>query len=935
MLLNKAEWDLISSWYGYDVEIPRQVVARGVTQTLVIDVYPPVFQLYYWAADSSTPEAVVGDDKKEAMVLLPSHMKIIEAEKYVIDMAKNYRGRNISSQVRICYSFTKEGPWNSLDIDEKEKERSDIASLEMAQQDIDFPILLIEERHGEDSKKYMSEVYANRWRHELKLGQLIDAQDTETAWYEAKVVELGETQIKVHYMGWTSKWDAWHSRDADTIAQLHTHVSNWRDFRVNDKVEVAGENPGRNFPTWHMAKVLRVLPDEKKIVVRRLPSSSKDPDEYHDIHGETICKFGTHLDAKPKVTTMVPSYTSSYSSWGRNHVTGRPQVDGVTGLQNLGNTCFMNSMLQCLNSSTVLTNYFLSGRHREDINYDNPLGMGGRVAEAYAALLKDIWSGKYTVVVPSQLKSVIGQYAPQFAGYQQQDSQELMSFLLDGLHEDLNRVRNKPYVEQLESNGRPDTVVAKESWEQHQSRNQSVIVDHCMAQLRSHITCPICDLESITFDPFMSLSVPLPVKSTRSIQLQLFWANGDVPTRFSVEVDKDGTILELKKSLSELCNVEWKYLLVVEVFSHRVQRVFDDSIGIHEVRKAELDVYQLETPLSQHLISSQLSMHSRSSYSFDRPEMDDTTEIQNMRLVSVLHRVPKSSSEEDSYTKHRRVELFGTPLILSVPLKATNNEIHNKMWNVVRRVMVPHTEFSAQNPPYKIEIANSSGTTVHCDELPHNDEMFKPPTTSNTLFTFTLEWTPEGYKGGYRESEAERVIMHDSMSSMHVSTQERSMSLDHCILKFTEREQLGENDTWYCPRCKEHRRAFKKFDLWSVPDILILHLKRFRYAQSSFFMHRDKIDTLVDFPIEGLDMSRYVIDPEVKKGDLEYDLFAVSEHSGGLGGGHYTCVVQNAESGKWFSISDSHVSETTSKSAITSQAYVLFYQRRKQQQPST
>ena len=123
----------------------------------------------------------------------------------------------------------------------------------------------------------------------------------------------------------------------------------------------------------------------------------------------------------------------------------------------------MASMLQCLSNSEDLTEYFVSGDYVDDINTDNVLGHGGRVATVYAGLLKDMWSGKYSVCAPSDFKKTIGEFCPQFAGYQQQDSQEFMQFLLDGLHEDLNRVRKKPYVEAVESNNRPDEEVAKES----------------------------------------------------------------------------------------------------------------------------------------------------------------------------------------------------------------------------------------------------------------------------------------------------------------------------------------------------------------------------------------------------------------------------------------------------------------------------------------
>lgn len=133
-------------------------------------------------------------------------------------------------------------------------------------------------------------------------------------------------------------------------------------------------------------------------------------------------------------------------------------MPGLTGLGNLGNTCFMNSALQCLSNSVPLTRYFLSDKHKEELNCDNPLGMRGEIANAYAGLLHQMWKEQYSSVAPRQFKTAVGRFAPQFSGYQQQDSQELLAFLLDGLHEDLNRVKKKPYVEMKDADGRPDEV---------------------------------------------------------------------------------------------------------------------------------------------------------------------------------------------------------------------------------------------------------------------------------------------------------------------------------------------------------------------------------------------------------------------------------------------------------------------------------------------
>ena len=136
------------------------------------------------------------------------------------------------------------------------------------------------------------------------------------------------------------------------------------------------------------------------------------------------------------------------------------------------------------------------GVFEEELNRDNPLGMGGAIAEAFGALLQRIWStsgpSSYS---PREFKSQLQRFAPQFSGYQQHDSQELVAFLLDGLHEDLNRVLKKPYVEKPDWEGGGDLELvnlARKSWEGYMMRNDSVIVDLFQGQYQSTLVCPEC-----------------------------------------------------------------------------------------------------------------------------------------------------------------------------------------------------------------------------------------------------------------------------------------------------------------------------------------------------------------------------------------------------------------------------------------------------------
>lgn len=129
---------------------------------------------------------------------------------------------------------------------------------------------------------------------------------------------------------------------------------------------------------------------------------------------------------------------------------------GKVGLQNLGNTCFMNSGLQCLSNTMELTKYFLFGLYKNDINEDNPLGLGGNLAKAFASLMTDMWIEGDSRTAPYDLKRVLGKRVARFSGYGQQDACELVNYLLDLIHEDLNRVKKKPYVEMPDQDGRSD-----------------------------------------------------------------------------------------------------------------------------------------------------------------------------------------------------------------------------------------------------------------------------------------------------------------------------------------------------------------------------------------------------------------------------------------------------------------------------------------------
>ncbi|EGF83643.1 hypothetical protein BATDEDRAFT_18712, partial [Batrachochytrium dendrobatidis JAM81] len=381
-----------------------------------------------------------------------------------------------------------------------------------------------------------------------------------------------------------------------------------------------------------------------------------------EVHRTTI----TPKSDENTSTTLVNSHINN--SYSRNHLIDQPF--GTTGLQNLGNTCFMNSALQCLSNTVPLTHYFLFGSWKNEVNSNNPLGMNGRIPKVYANLIHQLWRDdqeRPRSFSPREFKHTIGELNPTFQGYGQQDSHELLQSLLDGLHEDLNRIINKEYVEDPEMKDMSEDEFAKVSWNAYCKRNDSIIVDLFQAQLKNRTICQICSNVSVKFDPYMYLQVPIP-----------------------------------------------------------------------EPKVVLLEIIAL-------------------SYIF--PEI------------------------------------------------------------------------------------------------------------------------------------------------------------------------LDGDDTMYCSKCMEHRPIRKKLDIYSSPDILVIHLKRFANTGRGG-ARRTKLDCMVDAPLEGLDMSQVLACESLLDTDAHlYDLYAVSNHFGGLGGGHYTAFVKNPLNGKWYDCDDSSVSLLNSDRIVTEAAYLLFYTR--------
>jgi len=144
-------------------------------------------------------------------------------------------------------------------------------------------------------------------------------------------------------------------------------------------------------------------------------------------------------------------------------------------------------------------------------------------------------------------------------------------------------------------------------------------------------------------------------------------------------------------------------------------------------------------------------------------------------------------------------------------------------------------------------------------------------------------------------------------------------TLTECLDYFIHPEIIDGDNAWFNESTQQKQAAVKKMSFWNFPNVLVIMLKRFSADG------RHKLNQLLDFPLENLDLSKYVVGYNPKS--YVYDLFGICNHMGSIMGGHYTSYVKNV-SGEWIHFNDTQVDIINERQIVSPMAYTLFYRKK-------
>ncbi len=627
------------------------------------------------------------------------------------------------------------------------------------------------------------------------------------------------------------------------------------------------------------------------------------------------------------------NFLQNYENFNINNINNNDLILlGRKGLKNLGNTCYLNSTIQCLSNTIDLTKYFFSNYFEQEINYGNKFSFNGKLVEVYVELLRNLWNYSENLTqnfdmdvdsennniyfTPIRFRNFISEHFPQFSGFLQQDSHEFLSIFLESLHEELNRITNKPYIELKErQKDEDDNMASKRWWENFKKRDDSIIVDLFYGQLKSLIKCPFCQKESISYEPFMILNLNIP--ETNKIKIKLLYKN--ICTKINCSINQKTMLKEIKETalLSEiLINNNIKDINLLEAVCFDKEKMIKNII-------------QNDGTLIFKKISKQKEI---------------ILYVKDNLNGFNIYVYPVNIKEEKTFFGFKKyaIEFLSYPLSIFVNNKTKIIDLYNMIAdNTIQSIKSEKDQYDLQsfkfcvyhNLNFKSNFINFF-TKYNCELCGGKNKEFcfikDTNDTIGNLYNKYKNKRPFVMLVDNKDFDVTKPFYQNLLNLLERQINNKSLietnstiNIYDCLNYYNQIEQLGENDQWYCNICKTYQQAIKKTEIYTAPNYLIIQLKRFKISNNKL---NKKNDTFVEFPLYNLNLEKYIIGPD--KLNAIYDIYGVIYHLGnGINTGHYLAICKN--NNEWICYNDINVRIfEDEKKMIDKNAYLLFYKKK-------